>query len=99
MKDALAPTSPKNFVTIVSISNHSFSRGTCHGRSAKPHEPILDPRYLSHPLDLVILATQTQCIEMIVRAEPITTSLKPGGRLPEGKEASTLAAAKEIVKE
>ncbi|KAL1645097.1 hypothetical protein SLS61_008530 [Didymella pomorum] len=62
-------------------------------------KPILDPKYLSHPLDLEILARQTQYIEMIVKTEPFASLLTPGGRSPEGREATTLEAAKEIVKE
>ena len=100
MKDLLAPTNPKNYITIMAVNNHPFSRGICHIRSADPKDkPILDPRYLSHPLDLEILARQTQYIETIVKTEPFASLLKPSGRLPEGKEATSLDAAKEIVKE
>ena len=100
MKELLAPSNPKNYITIMVANNHPFSRGFCHIRSADPNDkPILDPRYLSHPLDLEILARQTQYIETIVKTEPFASLLKPGGRLPKGKEATTLEAAKEIVKE
>lgn len=99
MKDLLAPTNPKNYITIMAVNNHPFSRGICHIQSADPNEkPILDPRYLSHPLDLEILARQTQYVETIIKTEPFASLLK-GGRLPEGKEATNLDAAKEIVKE
>ncbi|KAF3004319.1 hypothetical protein E8E13_009284 [Curvularia kusanoi] len=100
MKDLLAPTNPKNFITIMAVNNHPFSRGTCHIRSADPADkPVLDPRYLSHPMDLEILARQTQYIETIVKTEPFASLLKRSGRLPEGKAATNLDAAKEIVKE
>jgi choline dehydrogenase-like flavoprotein len=100
MNKLLAPTNPKNYITIMAVNNHPFSRGICHIRSADPKDkPILDPRYLSHPLDLEILARQTQYIETIVKTEPFASMLKPSGRLPEGKEATSLDAAKEIVKE
>jgi choline dehydrogenase-like flavoprotein len=100
MKDLLAPTNPKNYITIMAVNNHPFSRGICHIRSSHPHDkPILDPRYLSHPLDLEILARYTQYLETIIKTEPFASLLKPSGRLPEGKEATSLAAAKEIVKE
>ncbi|KAJ4334578.1 hypothetical protein N0V95_009132 [Ascochyta clinopodiicola] len=99
MKDLLAPTNPKNYITIMAVNNHPFSRGSCHIRSADPKDnPILDPRYLSHPLDLEILARQTQYIEKIVKTEPFASLLK-GGRMPEGKAATSLDAAKDIVKE
>jgi choline dehydrogenase-like flavoprotein len=100
MKDLLAPTNPRNYITIMMAHNHPFSRGSCHIRSANPDDkPILDPQYLSHPLDLEILARQTQYIETIVKTEPFASLLKPSGRLPEGKYATTLEAAREIVKE
>jgi choline dehydrogenase-like flavoprotein len=100
MKHLLAPTNPKNYITIMVANNHPFSRGFCHIRSANPRDkPILDPRYLSHPLDLEILARQTQYIETIVATAPFASLLKPTGRLPEGKEATSLDAAKDIVKE
>ncbi|KAJ4350509.1 uncharacterized protein N0V89_009130 [Didymosphaeria variabile] len=100
MKELLAPTNPKNFITIMAVNNHPFSRGFCHIRSANPRDkPILDPRYLSHPLDLEVLARQTQYIEKIVETQPFASLLKPSGRLPEGKMATDLDAAKEIVKE
>ena len=100
MKELLAPTNPKNFITVMAVNNHPFSRGICHIRSSDPDDkPILDPRYLSHPLDLEILARQTQYIETIVKTEPFASLLKPSGRLPEGKAATSLDVAKEIVKE
>ncbi|KAG9186620.1 hypothetical protein G6011_09728 [Alternaria panax] len=100
MKGLLAPSNPKNFITILAVNNHSFSRGFCHVRSADSKEkPILDPQYLSNPLDLEILARYTQFIETVVKTEPFASLLKPSGRLPEGKEATDLDAAKDIVKE
>lgn len=100
MKDLLAPTNPKNYITIMVVNNHPFSRGSVHIRSADPAaKPILDPKYLSHPLDLEILARQTLYVENIVKTEPFASLLKPNGRMPEGKEATSLDAAKEIVKE
>jgi choline dehydrogenase-like flavoprotein len=100
MKDLLAPTNPKNQISILAVINHPFSRGVCHIRSADPQDrPILDPRYLSHPLDLEILARYTQYVEKIVETEPLASLLKPSERLREGKEATSLEAAKEMVKE
>jgi choline dehydrogenase-like flavoprotein len=100
MKNLLAPTNPKNYITIMAVNNHPFSRGICHIQSPDPEDkPLLDPGYLSHPLDLEILARQTQYIEKVVQTEPLASLLKPNGRLPEGRKATSLDAAKEIVKE
>lgn len=100
MSALLAPTNPKNYITIMAANNHPFSRGTCHIRSANPRDkPTIDPRYLSHPMDLEILARLTQYIETIVHTEPFSSLLKPDSRMPQGKSATTLNATKEIVKE
>ena len=98
-KHLLAPTNPKNYITIMAVNNHPFYRGSCHIRSGNAEDnPILDPKYLSHPLDLEILARQTQYVEKIGKTEPFASLLKPNRRLTESKEATSLDAAKEIVK-
>ncbi|KAF3035062.1 hypothetical protein E8E11_005240 [Didymella keratinophila] len=100
MKDLLASTDPKNYISIMVANNHPFSRGSCRIRSTNPNDkPLLNPKHLSHPLNLEILARQTQYIETIIKTEPLACLLKAGGRLPGGREATTLEAAKEIVKE
>ena len=44
MKDPLAPTNPKNVITIMVVNNHPFSRGVCHIRSSDtPGQTILRP--------------------------------------------------------
>ncbi|GME24669.1 putative aryl-alcohol dehydrogenase protein [Neofusicoccum parvum] len=100
MTDLLAKKSEKNYITVMTVNNHPFSRGVVHIRSADPKEkPLFDPRYLSHPLDLEILARHTQYLETVVKTEPLASLLKPGSRLPEGADATTLEGAKELVKE
>lgn len=100
MTELLAKKSEKNYITVMTVNNHPFSRGIVHIRSADPKEkPIFDPRYLSHPLDLEILARHTQYLENVVKTEPFASLLKPGSRLPEGADATTLDGAKELVKE
>jgi choline dehydrogenase-like flavoprotein len=100
MKDLLAPTKPKNYITITAVINRPLPRDICHNQSAElKDKPIIDPRYLSHPLDLENLARYTQYLDTIVRTEPFASLLKPSVPLPEGKEATSLDVAREIVKE
>lgn len=100
MTDLLAKKSDKNYITVMTVNNHPFSRGIVHIRSSDPKEkPIFDPRYLSHPLDLEILARHTQYLETVMKTEPFASMIKPGSRLPEGADATTLEGAKKLVKE
>ncbi|KAK8180224.1 hypothetical protein HDK77DRAFT_455776 [Phyllosticta capitalensis] len=95
----VAPTKPGNYISIVVVLNHPFSRGFVHIKSADPKEKaIVDPRYLSKPMDLEILARHVQNLEAFVKTEPYASLLKPGRRLPEDGDTSTLDGAKEVVK-
>ncbi|KAI1456979.1 hypothetical protein F4805DRAFT_429908 [Annulohypoxylon moriforme] len=75
---------PGKHVSIAIELAHPLSRGSVHITSAKPEHAstnegiLIDPRYLSHPLDLEILARQVRFTEdILTRAEPITRYLKP----------------------
>ncbi|KAK1149672.1 hypothetical protein N8T08_005225 [Aspergillus melleus] len=101
MNDVLAKTLPGNYISIMTMHNHPFSRGSVHIRSSKPDDkPIYDPNYLSHPLDLEILARHTQFVERIATTEPFASLLKTGAREPESAaDLSNLDKTKELVKE
>ncbi|KAK1584980.1 GMC oxidoreductase [Colletotrichum navitas] len=94
------PTRPENYITIMTILNHPFSRGTVHITS--PDVAVLpewDPKFNSNPLDLELLARNVQFVEKIVGTEPFSSLLKPGGkRLPDLK-GDDLEDAKEIVRQ
>ncbi|KAK6851936.1 aryl-alcohol dehydrogenase [Apiospora arundinis] len=99
----LAPTAPENFASIITCLNHPASRGSVHIVSPDVRtKPAWDPRYLSHPLDLEVLARHVQFVERVVAAEPLRSSLKQGGaRLPPVSEIASgeaLEDAKEIVR-
>ena len=99
-KDIYAVTDPKNFVSFLVALAHPYSRGTVHIASASPSTPpTIDPRYLSHPLDVEILARHVRYIPNIAKTEPLASFVKEGGkRLPEGMDISTLDATKEHVR-
>jgi choline dehydrogenase-like flavoprotein len=72
-------------MSIVCSHVHPFSRGSSHITSKDPSEqPAIDPRYLSHPLDLEILARHILYLPKLAAAEPLASVVKQGGRqLPE----------------
>ena len=74
----------ENFITIVAMLAHPFSRVRVHIRSASPTEkPVIDFRYLSHPLDAEILARHMCSFERLIHHESLASHLQPGGkRLP-----------------
>lgn len=70
-----------NYITIVAMLMHPFSRGDIHITSTDPTEqPRVDPGYLSHPIDIEMLARALMFVRMIAQTEPLATMLKPGGR-------------------
>ncbi|KZL75639.1 gmc oxidoreductase [Colletotrichum incanum] len=100
MAEYILPSQPENYITIMTMLNHPFSRGTVHITS--PNVTVLpnwDPKFNSNPLDLELLARNVQFVERIVGTEPFRSLLKPGGkRLPELK-GDDLESAKEIVRQ
>ncbi|KAF8859794.1 alcohol oxidase [Acephala macrosclerotiorum] len=93
-----------NFITVMASQNHPFSKGNVHIASSSPQDmPLVDPKYLSHPLDMEISARHVQFMHKIISTSPLSQYFKPNGRrLPggfvSGKEPS-LDEAKEIVRD
>ncbi|KAI0966491.1 hypothetical protein F4678DRAFT_484281 [Xylaria arbuscula] len=84
--DAPSPTyrAPGKFISVAIELSHPLSRGSVHITSAMPelaktNEGVrIDCQYLSHPLDVEVLARQVRFMEDIIyRAEPIIQYLKP----------------------
>ncbi|RJE25983.1 GMC oxidoreductase [Aspergillus sclerotialis] len=94
---------PGNYLTIaVGLMSH-LSRGSSHIASAdQTIPPTFDPRCLTHPLDLELLARHTRFIETIASSEPLASMLKPGGSrtpaLPGDLRKVPLENVKEYVK-
>ncbi|KAL3420925.1 GMC oxidoreductase [Phlyctema vagabunda] len=90
-----------NYISIVSVLNHPFSRGFVHINSPKPtDQPTVDPQYFSHPLDLELHARHTQYLETLAATEPLVSLLKKDGRrIHADKKVETLEEAKQIVEE
>jgi choline dehydrogenase-like flavoprotein len=101
LTDVLAKTLPGNYISIMMLHNHPFSRGSVHISSPRSEDkPTYDPKLLSHPLDLEIMARQMQFSERIAETGPFSTLLKQGKRVPENSsDLSNLEHTKEVVKD
>lgn len=78
-----------NYITIVAMLMRPFSRGSVHLASADAAaQPRVDPRYLSHPMDMEMLAHAVLYAEKVASTEPLAGMLKQqakgGRRVPEG---------------
>lgn len=88
---------PGNYITILTCLSHPFSRGNVQICSSDPEEkPVVNPNYLSHPLDLEILARHLQYLEILTRTQPLASMLRENGRrIPEGRFVGDLSSAKD----
>jgi len=84
--DAPSPTyrAPGKFVSVAVELSHPLSRGSVHITSASREHAAtnegvsINCRYLSHPLDIEVLARQVRFMEdVITSAKPIAQHLKP----------------------
>ncbi|KAI0428960.1 glucose-methanol-choline oxidoreductase-like protein [Xylaria sp. FL1042] len=72
---------PGSYYSVAICLLQPLSRGYVHIRSADPLIPVqVDPRYLSHPLDLEVFAQHMSYISKIVSTEPLASFLKINGR-------------------
>ncbi|KAH6688520.1 hypothetical protein F5X68DRAFT_168402 [Plectosphaerella plurivora] len=85
-------------IAAMALLSHPFSRGSVHIVSdSVGDKPQWDPAFLSHPLDIEILARSIQFTEKIVSTAPFSDSLT-GKRFPD-VVGDTLEKAKDIVRE
>jgi choline dehydrogenase-like flavoprotein len=96
---------PGNWVTLGICSTRSFSRGSVHIESLDPtKQPVIDPAYYAHPLDLDIAGRSVLYAMNLALVEPLASTLKKDheGNLIlhpswEGDWPKTLDEAKEFV--
>ncbi|KAL9034668.1 MAG: hypothetical protein Q9180_005275 [Flavoplaca navasiana] len=93
-----SPVTEGNYVTMLAALNHPFSRGSVHINSADVNDkPIIDPRYLSDPLDNEILARHLRFMETLIRTEPLASAFKKDGRrVPADLYVETLEEARKL---
>lgn len=76
------PDADSNYFSIALLSTHPLSRGSTHIKSASDSSPgcvAIDPKYLSHPLDVEIFAQNLRFVDTLLRAEPLSSHLKVDG--------------------
>jgi choline dehydrogenase len=67
------------FSFYVSVSR-PYSRGNVHATSKDPTvAPLIDPNYLSHPLDVELFSDGVLFIQDLATKEPLASKLKDGG--------------------
>ncbi|KAH7394091.1 hypothetical protein DE146DRAFT_757568 [Phaeosphaeria sp. MPI-PUGE-AT-0046c] len=70
-----------NYVTVVAMLAHPFSRGSSHITTLDPLiRPSIKFNYLSHPLDTEVLARHLLLIERLFQKTFIPSIAKPNGR-------------------
>jgi choline dehydrogenase len=75
-------STPGNFFTLLGVLEHPFSRGSVHITSANVSVyPTIDPRYLSHPLDLEVLSKIALHLQKVAEAEPLRSLLQDNGTI------------------
>ena len=70
-----------HYFSIGAVLEHPFSRGSVHitsGTNASQY-PAIDPKYLSHPLDIKILAAATLHQQKVVQTPPLSDLLEGNG--------------------
>lgn len=98
MSTYITPVEPENYITVMAMLNHPFSRGSCHIKSAKFDDaPVWDPKYNDQDVDLELLAGAAQFTEKLITTEPFKALLKPDGKRMQVK-ADTLEGAREVVR-
>jgi choline dehydrogenase-like flavoprotein len=79
--DLTTPVWPENYMTIMTLLSHQFSRGYVHIVSPDVRtKPEWDPKFNTHPLDLEMLAGNVRFVDRILSTEPFRSVLKPGGQ-------------------
>ncbi|OLN85287.1 putative GMC-type oxidoreductase Mb1310-like protein 2 [Colletotrichum chlorophyti] len=94
------PAGDEKFFTIGALLAHPLSRGSSHITSESLDSAALaiNPAYLSHPLDVEVLARHVQQIEKIAASEPLRSQLKPDGRRYPATSLTDIEQAKNFVR-
>lgn len=99
-KELMAAVLADKYITISVALLHPFSSGHIHISSSDPTQPpTIDNCYLSHPLDLEILARHVLYLDAIAKTEPLASLLKRDGkRNPLYESVHTLDDVKDYVR-
>ncbi|POS72820.1 choline dehydrogenase [Diaporthe helianthi] len=91
---------PGKFISIGSMLSQPLSRGSVHIRSKDPSaQPVIDPNYLSHPIDVEIMAHHVLQTKKIAALSPLDNLLaKPLTHRDPAAEFTDLESAKAYVR-
>ncbi|KAI9848470.1 MAG: hypothetical protein M1838_000514 [Thelocarpon superellum] len=91
---------PGSFFDVTACLEHPFSRGSVHiTTSDSTAAPLIDPKYLTHPLDVEILATAALHAQKVAQTAPLSSFLKGNGTVfAEGFYLLTTDNAQEFVR-
>jgi choline dehydrogenase-like flavoprotein len=101
MAEYITPSQPENYLTVMTILNHPFSRGSIHISSSDVSSlPVWDPAYNTNPLDMELFARSLQFVDKIVAPTSAFGSLlKPSGKRIPDIRADDFEQAREIVRQ
>ncbi|KAI1136409.1 putative GMC oxidoreductase [Hypoxylon sp. FL0543] len=98
--DTVKDPTPGKFFTFGVMLSQPLSRGSVHiGSDQISAPPVIDPNYLSNPIDLELLARHVQYVETIATSPAFEKILKqPPRRRDPSSDTSTLVQAKDYVR-
>ncbi|CEJ92598.1 hypothetical protein VHEMI08239 [[Torrubiella] hemipterigena] len=90
----------ENFISLGFSQSHPFSRGATHITLADATAlPSIDPRYLSHPANLQVMALHLQQLEQFRHSQHLAPFFKSGGKRnhPNALHIAEVDKAKEYI--
>lgn len=93
---------PGNYLSIGAGLSHPLSRGSSHLSSSDPNaSPTIDPRYLSHPLDIEVYARHMLAVEKLAATPPLANFIKQDGKRaqPGNPKLTSVSEAKAYIRE
>ena len=99
--DGEGTPAPGSWFSFYVAISRPYSRGSVHATSTDPTvAPLIDPNYLSHPLDLELFSSGALFVQDLATKEPLASKLKDGGHaFHPGFSQLTKATAGEFCKE
>lgn len=99
-KDSPAGPVSGKYITLGAMLSQPLSKGSVHIDSSDPSQkPLIDPKYLAHPLDMEIFARHMRYLETIAGSEPLQSLLKENGRRRDPRsDLKDLETAKEYIR-
>ncbi|KAH8645556.1 hypothetical protein BGZ60DRAFT_392571, partial [Tricladium varicosporioides] len=71
---------PGNYITLGTVLSVPFSRGNIYINSTDVSAPAsIDPKYMSHPMDLEVFSRHMFYLQTIARSEPFKEALSKDG--------------------